>query len=129
MVDFRKRNTRLAPIIISSDFIERVDGLKLLGTIIYSDLVWGKNRDAVVKKGQERPFFLRELKKLGLRRENLIKFYHSAIGSILAFSMCVWPGSISLHQRSRLDSVVKRASTIFGSQLTSLKAIYIDRSK
>ena len=68
IVYFRKRNTRLAPLIINSDCIENMECLSILGTIIYSDLVWENNREAVVKKGQERPFFLRQLKKFDLKR-------------------------------------------------------------
>ena len=74
-------------------------------------------------------FFVRQLKKFGLRREILVQFYRSAIESILTFSICVWFGGISQRQRSRLDRVVKTASKIVGSELTSLTAIYKDRSK
>ena len=74
-------------------------------------------------------FFLRQLKKFELRREILVQFYRSAIESILTFSIWVWFGGISQRQRSRLDRVVKTASKIVGSELTSLTAIYQDRSK
>ena len=96
--------------------------------IISSDLSW-ENNDAVVKKAQQRLFFLCQLKKFGLRREILVQFYRSAIESILVFSICVWFGGISQRQRSRLDRVVKTASKIVSSELTSLIAIYNDRSK
>ena len=52
LVDFRKRNTPLAPIIITSDYVERLDCLELLGTILYGDLGWENNRNALVKKGK-----------------------------------------------------------------------------
>ena len=84
------------------------------------------------KKVQQRLFFLRQLKKFGLRREILVQFYRSAIESILTFSICVWFGGNSQRQRGRLDRVVKIASKIFGSEFTSLTAIYkyaIYRSK
>ena len=97
----------------------------MLGT----DLTWENNTDAVVKKAQQRLFFLRQLKKFGLRREILVQCYRSAIESILTFSICVWFGGISQRQRGRLDRVVKTASKIVGSELTSLTAIYKDRSK
>ena len=109
--------------------IKRVDSFKFLGTIICSDLGWENNTDAVVKKAQQRLFFLRQLKKFRLRREILIQFYLSAIESILAFSLCIWFGGISQHQRSRLDRVVKTVSKIVDSELTSLTVIYNDRSK
>ena len=115
IVDLRKRKTPLAPIIINGDSIERVDCFKFLGTIISSDLGGENNTDAVVKKAQQRLFFLRQLKKFGLRREILVQFYRSAIERILAFSTCVWFSGISQCQRSRLDRVVKTASKIVSS--------------
>ena len=127
IVDFRKKKTPLAPIIFNGDSIERVDCFKCLGTIISSDLAWENNTDAVVKKAQQRLFFLCQLKKFGLRREILVQFYRSVIESILTFSICVWFGGISQRQRGRLDRVVKTASKIVGSELTSLTAIYKDR--
>ena len=93
---------------------------KFLGTITSSDLGRENNTDAVVKKTQQRLYFLHQLKNFRLRRKILIQFYHSAIESILAFSICVWFGSISQRQRSRLDRMVKTASKIIGSELTPL---------
>ena len=81
-----------------------------------SDLGWENNTDAVVKKAQQRMFFLRRLKKFGLKRQILVQFYRSAIERILAFSICVWFGGISRCQRSRLDRVVKTASKMFGTE-------------
>jgi hypothetical protein len=43
-----------------------VDCFTFLGTIISSDLAWENNTDAVVKKAQQRLFFLRQLKQFGL---------------------------------------------------------------
>ena len=106
IVDFRKRKTPLAPIIVNGDSIEI--SFKFLCTIISSDLGRENTTDTVVKKAQQRLFFLRQLKKSELRREILVQFYRSAIESILAFSIRVWFGGISQRQRSRLDRVVKQ---------------------
>ena len=54
IVDFRKRKTPLAPIIISGDSIERVGCFTFLGTILSSDLGWENKTDAVVKKAQHK---------------------------------------------------------------------------
>ena len=129
IVNFRKRKNPLVPIIVNGDSIERVDCFKFLGTIISSDLALENNIDEVVKKAQQRLFFLRQLKKFGLRRELLVQLYRSAIESILTFPICVWFGGISQRQRSKLGRVVKTVSIIVGSELTSLTAIYKDRSK
>ena len=90
----REKN-QLAPIIVNGDSIERVDCFTFLGMTISSDLTWRNNTDAVVKKAQQRLFFLPQLKKFGLRREILVQFYRSAIESILTFSMCVYGSAAS----------------------------------
>ena len=95
IVDFRKKKNPLAPIIVNGDSIERVDCFKCLGKIISNDLAWENNTDAVVKKAQQRLFFLRQLKTFGLWRDILVQFYRSAIESILTFSICIWFGGIS----------------------------------
>ena len=61
-------------------------------------------------------------------QEILAQFHRSTIENIPAFSKCVWFGSISQRQRGRLDKVVKTASKSVGNALTSLTAIYNDRS-
>ena len=60
--------------------------------------------------------------------ESLVQFYRSTIENMLAFSICVRFGSISQRRRSRLDRVVKTASQIVASELTSLTTIYNDRT-
>ena len=95
IVDFRKRKTPLAPIIINGDSIERVDCFKCLGMIISSYLGWENITDAVVKKAQQRLFYLRQLKEFGLKREILVQLYRSAVENNLAFSICVWFGGTS----------------------------------
>ena len=121
IVDFRKRKTPPAPIIINSDSIEI--SFKFLCTIISSDLGRENTTDTVVKKAQQRLFFLRQLKKSELRSEILVQFYRSAIESILTFSISVWFGGISQCQRSTLDRVVKTDSKIVDIELNSLTVI------
>ena len=87
--DFRKRKNPFAPIFVKGNSIERVDCFKFLGTIISSDLVWENNTDALVTKAQQRLFFLRQLKKFGLRREILVQFYRSAIEYSYILNMCM----------------------------------------
>ena len=79
IVDFRKKKTPIAPIIINGEPTQKVDCFKFLGTIISMVLGWENNTDAVVKKAQQRLYFLRQVKKFGLRWEIRIQFCRSAI--------------------------------------------------
>ena len=85
--------------------------------------------DALVKKARQMLYFLRQLRKFGLRREILIQFYRSTIESVLTFSISVWYGGLNQRQRNKMDRVVRTASKIVGAELPSLAAIYVQRVK
>ena len=73
------------PVIINGEPVERVDCFKFLSMIIYSELGWENNTDALVKTAQQRLYFLGQQKKFGLRREILVQLFRSAIESMYAF--------------------------------------------
>ena len=89
IVDFRKKKTPVDPLTINGAVINTVDCFKFLGTTISNTLGRNANVEVTVKKAQQRLFFLRQLKKFGLRREILIQFYDSVVESVLTFSLCV----------------------------------------
>ena len=129
IVDFRKKKgAPLQPLVINSQAVEMVDNFKFLGTVIDSDLKWEDNCTAIVKKAQQRLYFLRQLKKFGLSKDIMVQFYRAVVESVLTFSITVWYGSTSKQDRDRLERVVKSASRIIGRQLPSIASIYADRS-
>ncbi|KAI3357832.1 hypothetical protein L3Q82_016220, partial [Scortum barcoo] len=67
--------------------------IKFLGIHITSDLTWSMNTAHLVKKAQQRLFFLRKLKRAGLSPQLLTNFYRATIESILCLSAAVWYGS------------------------------------
>ena len=69
---------------------EIVHSFKFLGTVICSGLDWETNTNSILRKAQQIIYFLRQLKKLGLRREILIHFYRAVAESVLCFSLPVW---------------------------------------
>ena len=128
VIDFRrKKKTPLAPLTIKGEPIQRVDSFKFLGTVMSSKLRWQDNVDGIVKRAQQRLYFLRQLKKFGLRRELLRQFYRAAVESVLTFSITVWYGGADVKQKMRLDRLVNSASRIVGDELPSLSSIYADR--
>ena len=130
VVDFRTKNkTPIAPLTIKGQTIERVESFKFLGTTISCSLSWQDNTDIIVKKAQQRLFFLRQLKKFGLRREILKQFYRATVESVLTFSIIVWYGNLTDRQKQQLSRVVKTASKIVGDELPSLDSIYKERVK
>ncbi|XP_078265962.1 uncharacterized protein LOC144599117 [Rhinoraja longicauda] len=58
----RSHNGEYAPIFINGNSVERVSSFKFLGTHISKDLTWSTNTATLVKKAQQRLFYLRTLK-------------------------------------------------------------------
>jgi hypothetical protein len=90
---------------------------KFLGVHLSSDLKWGCNADSIVKKGQQRLFFLRRLRSFHVSQPLLLKFYRAEIESVLTQSMIVWWGNATADDRKRISRIVCTASKIIGCQL------------
>ncbi|KAI3356770.1 hypothetical protein L3Q82_003451 [Scortum barcoo] len=79
IVDYRRsrRSRSTLPLLIHGEAVERVNNIKFLGIHITSDLTWSMNTAHLVKKAQQRLFFLRKLKRAGLSPQLLTNFYRS----------------------------------------------------
>ena len=76
---------------------------RFLVSTISQDLKWEPNTDTIIKKAQQRMYFLCQLRKLNLPKELLIHFYTAIIQSVLCMSIAVWFGSSTKKDRSRLQ--------------------------
>ena len=59
--------------------LEEVEKIKLLGVHIRSDLKWFDNTNHICKKGYERLWVLRRLKRLGASESDLVDVYFKQI--------------------------------------------------
>ena len=74
-LEFRRNSTVKELLTENGKVVERIDTFKFLGTHIASDLTWNFNTAEIHTKAQQRLYFLQCLKKFGLRKRNLVKFY------------------------------------------------------
>ena len=82
---------------------------------------------SMFKKGQQRMYFLRQLKKFGISPIILKRFYHAIIESVLTFSITVWFGRASYEEKSQLETLVRCASKIIGLTLPTIESVYHTR--
>uniref|UniRef100_A0A8C7YDV2 Reverse transcriptase domain-containing protein n=1 Tax=Oryzias sinensis TaxID=183150 RepID=A0A8C7YDV2_9TELE len=128
VVDYRRNKTDIQPLSIGGDCVERVAAFKLLGVTIEQDLTWSANTTALVKKAQQRLYFLRLLKKNKLSEKLLVSFYRCSIESILTYCVCAWFVSPTAAARTALQRVTTtRAQKIIGCPLPSLEELYSSR--
>ncbi|KAI4890782.1 hypothetical protein NFI96_007797, partial [Prochilodus magdalenae] len=128
IIDLRRsRSQAHPPVYISGAAVEQVTSFKFLGTHISSDLTWSLNSSVLVKKAQQRLYFLRSLKKVHLSPRILVNFYRCTIESILTNGISVWYGNCCAADRKALQRVVKMAQRITGTQLPTIQDIYHKR--
>lgn len=128
-VDFRRHPSTLPPLIISDSPVSTVEIFKLLGTTISQDLKWETNINSILKKTQQRMYFLRQLGKYSLPQELLIQFYTAVIESVLCSSITVWYGAATKQDRCRLQRTVRAAERIIGAPLPSIQDLYLSRTR
>ena len=127
IVDFRRKKSPVSPLLIDCKTVEIVQHVKFLDSTISSDLKWELNVDTIVRKAQQRLYFLRRLRSFGLTTQITLNFYKVLIESVLTFSITVWFGSITVKEKFRLNRVVNTASKIIGRSLPSLESLYQQR--
>lgn len=107
--------------------MERVADFKFLGVTIREDLTWSANTTALVKKAQQRLYFLRLLRRQQLSADLLVTFYRGAVESILTYCICVWFASCTAADRKALQRVITTAQRITSCPLPSLQELYSSR--
>uniref|UniRef100_A0AAZ1X8U9 Reverse transcriptase domain-containing protein n=1 Tax=Oreochromis aureus TaxID=47969 RepID=A0AAZ1X8U9_OREAU len=128
VVDYRRaKKTTLPPLHINGEEVERVNDIKFLGLHITKDLTWTINTSHLVKKAQQRLFFLRKLKKANVPTQLLVNFYRSTIESILYHCITVWYFSCTAENCQALTRIVKTAQGIIGTKLLNLDTVYASR--
>ena len=69
--------------------MDRVKTFKFLGTHISEDLTWSHNAQQNITKSQQRLYFLRRLRKVGMPSKILSNFYRYTVESVLTSSITV----------------------------------------
>ncbi|TWW54702.1 hypothetical protein D4764_0214420 [Takifugu flavidus] len=133
IVDFRKVTAPLPPLALMDSPITIADSFRFLGTTITRDLKWEPTISSLIKKAQQRMFFLRQLRKLKLPPRMLAQFYTAIIesiltSSILTSSITVWFAGATVRDRRRLQRVVRAAEKVMGCRLPSIQDLYISRT-
>ncbi len=104
-----------------------VESFRFLGTTISQDLKWDNHIDSIVRKAQQRLYFLHQLRKFNLPKELMKQFYSAIIESVLCTSITVWFSSATKSDLRRLRRVVRNAERIIGTTLPTIQELYLSR--
>ena len=123
VMQFRRSNKCEFPIKVSFENeppLEEIDSTKLLGIMISNDLKWENNTKFICSKARKKIYLLRNMKKSGLTKTQLIDAYKKEIRSILELAVPVWGSGLTLDQSVKIERVQKSSlAAIFGEEYNS----------
>ena len=128
VVDFRTKAAPPPPIMLGGTPVNCVKSFKFLGITISQDLKWELNLMALLKKAQQRLYFLRQLRKYRLSRSMMTQFYTAIIESILTHSIITWFPAATVKDLAKLQRVIRAAERVIGRPLPSLKSLHDSRA-
>ena len=100
-----------------------MDHVKLLGVTITNNLLWNIHVSEVVKKASKRLYFLRQLKRAYVQKDDLLRFYISCIRSFGYYAAPVFHASLPQFLIDDLERVQKRAISIISPPLPATQTL------
>ena len=84
---------------------------------------WNDNTDSLFKSGQSFHYMLRRLASIGVCRPLLRTFYETVGVSVVFYAVICWGGRCSERHKKRLNRLIKRASSVCGRPLDTMKLL------
>lgn len=128
IIDFRKRADDLSPLHIKGQEVERVEEYKYLGSIIDNKLSWSANTSALLKKGNQRLFFMKKLKSFEVSPRLLELFYKAIVEPTITFNSLCFYNNMKEHDKARLSKITKAAGKLIGKPVTDLQTHYTSKA-
>ena len=118
-MDFRRDPPPPRPLVINGEEVEIVGEYKYLGSIIDCKLDWSPNALALLKKSNQRLYFMKKLKSFSVCPRLLELFYRSTAESVVTFNSLCHFGSLKEQDKARLSKITKTATALADLSHTS----------
>ncbi len=111
IVDFRRNPPALPPLTIMNNTVTAVESFRFLGTTISQDLKWDTHIDSIVKKAQQRMYFLRtsffvlpnEKVQPATGAHDTVLLCCYWVGSVLFYNCMVWVSQQIRYKKTAAD--------------------------
>ena len=111
-ISFAKEESHFAPIVINNEELGLVNSAKLLGVTISNNFTWNEHINEIIKKASKRLYFLSQLKRARVAKQDLVLFYTSCIRSILTYASPVFFYALPEYLKNELERIQKWALRI-----------------
>ena len=122
--DFRREKPTIPPLVVDQNSIEVTDSYKYLGLTIDNKFTWKHHVNNIVKKVNQRLYFLRKLRSFHLKTSILHIFYTSTIESLINFGIICYGSNLGKQHITRINKLIRKASKTIGTQLPTFESLY-----
>ena len=117
LISFKKNAIETQPLIIDKKAIERVTHFKILGVWLSDTLSWSYHVHYMTSRASPRLYYIRQLKRSGLTREDLLVYCKTMIQPILEYACPVLHAGLTSGESDLLEQTQKRALKIIYQDL------------
>ena len=136
-ISFAKEQRAFDPVIIEGKEVELVTSTKLLGLTIANDLTWNDHVTVITKKASKRLYFLTQLKRAGVPKQDLAMFYVSCVRSVIDYAAPVFSNVLKeragkAREKSNINNNIRKVqlgnrgggNTHFGASLRTMQQAF-----
>ena len=124
--DFRIKKPDMTPLMVKNELVEIQDTYKYLGLTIDNKFSWYAHVETLVKRLNQRLYFLRKLRSLYVNRPILQIFYNSTMVSIITFGISCYGSNLGVGLKNKIDRIIKHASRVIGIAPVYFDTLYIN---
>ena len=111
-ISFAKKESHFAAIVINDEELGLVNSAKLLGVTISNNLTWNEHINEFIEKVSKCLYFLSQLKRARVAKQDLVLFYTSYIHSIVTYASPVFFYALPEYLKNELERIQDRALRI-----------------
>ena len=117
LIPFKNNAIETQPVLVNNKALERVTHFKILGVWLSDTLSWSHHVHHTTSRASPRLYYIRQLKRSGLTREDLLVYYKTMIRPILEYVCPVWHAGLTSGESDLLEQTQKRALKIIYQDL------------
>ena len=123
LISLKKNAIETQPLLINKKAIERVTHFKILGVWLSDTLSWSHHVHHMTSRASPRLYYIKQLKRSGLTREDLLVYYKTMIRPILEYACPVWHAGLTSGESDLLEQTQKRALKIIYPDLPYVESL------
>ena len=109
LISFKRNPLQTQPLLVNNKAIEQVTNFKILGVWPSDTLSWSHHVHHMTSRASPRLYYIRQLGRSGLSRDDLFVYYKTMVRPILEYACPVWHAGLTSGESDLLEQIQKRA--------------------